>query len=156
MIAMGACVAVLDDGKILLTKREDFEIWCMPGGHVEVGETLAQAAVRETFEETGVEVELTHLVGLYSRCHSWEGSSIHVACFAARPTGGAFNRQPEEVLELDYFASEDIPAALLSGHRQRIADAFAGTVGAVWQQEAPWPGEDQQITRAKLYAEKPR
>ena len=153
MVVMGACAAVIDAGKILLTKREDFEIWCLPGGHVEAGETLAQAAVRETQEETGLEVALTHLVGLYSRERNWDGSSIHVSCFAARPTGGALNPQPEEVLEARYFGPDEIPQALMSGHRQRIADALAGTLGAVWQQEAPWPGEED-LTRAELYTQR--
>ena len=121
MIALGACAAVIDDGKILLTKREDFEVWCLPGGHVEDGESMARAAVRETLEETGVEIELSHLVGLYYRQHNWNGLAMHVACFAARPVGGSLRPQLEEVLELRYCAPDALPAEILSGHRRRIA-----------------------------------
>jgi hypothetical protein len=41
-------VAVIQEGKVLLTKREDFEVWCLPSGGVEDGESLAEAALRET------------------------------------------------------------------------------------------------------------
>ena len=128
MIALGACAAVIDDGKILLTKREDFEVWCLPGGHVEDGESMARAAVRETLEETGVEIELSHLVGLYYRQHNWNGLAMHVACFAARPVGGSLRPQLEEVLELRYCAPDALPAEILSGHRRRIADLEATQV----------------------------
>ncbi len=49
---VGVCVAIIENEQILLTKRKDFEVWCLPGGHVDAGETVAQAAVREAFEET--------------------------------------------------------------------------------------------------------
>ena len=51
----------MEDGRILLAKREDFEVWCIPGGMVEDGESVARAAVREIAEETGLTVELTVL-----------------------------------------------------------------------------------------------
>lgn len=44
---VGVNVAVIHNGQLLLTKREDFEVWCMPGGHVDAGESVAQAALRE-------------------------------------------------------------------------------------------------------------
>jgi ADP-ribose pyrophosphatase YjhB (NUDIX family) len=58
MINLGVNVAVIEDGRVLLTQREDFPVWCLPGGGVDPGESLAQAAVREVREETGLEVEL--------------------------------------------------------------------------------------------------
>ena len=151
MINMGACTAIIDAGKILLTKREDFEVWCLPGGHVETGESMARAAVRETLEETGLEVELSHLVGLYYRQYNWNGLAMHVACFAARPVGGQLDPQLEEVLELHYYSPDEIPSAMLSGHRQRIADAFSGARGLARLQESP-PPFDKALTRPELYA----
>ncbi len=62
---LGVTVAVIDEDRILLTKREDFEVWCLPGGGVDPGESVAQAAIREAREETGLEVQLTRLVGIY-------------------------------------------------------------------------------------------
>ena len=44
-----ACAVIRDgDGRVLLTQREDYEVWCLPGGHVEDGESLATAAKRDT------------------------------------------------------------------------------------------------------------
>jgi ADP-ribose pyrophosphatase YjhB (NUDIX family) len=68
MPTLGVNIAIRDHhNRVLLTRREDFDMWCLPGGGVEVGETLAQAARREAQEETGLQVALTRLVGVYSR-----------------------------------------------------------------------------------------
>ncbi|MFJ3907898.1 NUDIX hydrolase [Streptomyces vinaceus] len=59
-------VAFDADGRILLIHRSDNDLWALPGGAVDTGESVADAAVRETREETGFEVEVTGLVGLYT------------------------------------------------------------------------------------------
>jgi len=48
--SIGVGVAVIEDGKILLTKRRDFPVWCIPGGHLSPGESLVDAAIREAKE----------------------------------------------------------------------------------------------------------
>ena len=148
MINLGVNVAVIEDGRVLLTQREDVEVWCLPGGQVESGESLAQAAVREVREETGLEIELLRLVGIYSR-PLWMGQGYHIAVFAARPVGGAPLPQPGEVIAMDYFPAGSLPP-LLWGQRQRIEDALAGVTGVVRMQEiAP---DLPQLTRAEIYA----
>jgi ADP-ribose pyrophosphatase YjhB (NUDIX family) len=79
--------AILRDGKLLLTRREDFDVWCLPGGSLDPGEGLTKATRREAVEETGLQVVLTRLVGVYTRL-SQNGRCIHLVVFAARPTGG--------------------------------------------------------------------
>jgi ADP-ribose pyrophosphatase YjhB (NUDIX family) len=59
-------VVTNDAGQILLIRRTDNDNWALPGGAVEIGESLLQAAIRETREETGVDFEITGLSGIYT------------------------------------------------------------------------------------------
>ena len=59
-------VVVNGEGEILMIRRTDNDNWAVPGGAVDLGESVAQAAVRETREESGIECEITGLVGIYS------------------------------------------------------------------------------------------
>jgi len=60
-------VAVINEaGDLLLIRRTDNGNWALPGGAIDLGESVAQAAVRETLEETGIECEVTGIVGIYS------------------------------------------------------------------------------------------
>jgi ADP-ribose pyrophosphatase YjhB (NUDIX family) len=124
-VEVGVNVAILRDGRVLLTKRKDFGVWCLPGGHVDTGESVAQAAIRGAAEETGLDVRLNRLVGIYSipKARAWVNL---IVLFAAEATGGALKAQQAEVLEMRYFHPDEIPGTLLWGHRQRIQDALAG------------------------------
>ncbi|MBN1219311.1 MAG: NUDIX domain-containing protein [Anaerolineae bacterium] len=128
MITLGVNIAIVQSGKILLTRREDFEVWCIPGGIVDPNESLAQAAIREAREETGLEVELLRLVGMYSEIG--RGDGVHIALFTGQPVGGSLEPQEGEVLELGYFAPNALPE-ILWWHRQRVADVFDGAGGSV-------------------------
>jgi ADP-ribose pyrophosphatase YjhB (NUDIX family) len=59
-------VVVNDAGQILLIKRSDNDNWALPGGAIDLGESMTQAGERETKEETGIDCEITGLVGIYS------------------------------------------------------------------------------------------
>jgi ADP-ribose pyrophosphatase YjhB (NUDIX family) len=59
-------IVVNDEGSILMIRRTDNGNWAVPGGAVDLGESLAQAAVRETLEESGIECEVMGIVGIYS------------------------------------------------------------------------------------------
>ncbi|GIV80057.1 NUDIX domain-containing protein [Litorilinea aerophila] len=149
-IALGVNVAILHQGRLLLTRREDFEVWCLPGGAVDPNESIAQAAVREVWEETGLEVVLTRLVGLYSR-PAWHDGH-HNALFVARPIGGELRLCPGETIELAYFHPAQLPGDLLPWHRRQIADALAGYGGSVVVTEAgEWPF-DPALSRQEIYA----
>jgi len=101
MPILGVNVVVIQDRKVLLTKRRDFEIWCLPGGEVDAGETLAQATVREAREEVALEVQLEWLVGIHSR-PQWLSCGSHVVVFAAKIIGGELAIQQQEVLEAQF------------------------------------------------------
>src|SRR5210317_1954772 len=82
------------NGEILLIQRADNAHWGLPGGHVEPGESVAQAAAREVLEETGCEIEVGRLIGVYShpdlqtvQSSSGECSQFVNLCFEARVTG---------------------------------------------------------------------
>ena len=120
----------------------------MPGGVVEAGETVVQAALRETLEETGLLVKLTGLVGVYSmpKAKAWVNM---IVSFRACPVGGSLEPQQGEVLEARYFHTDEIPEELLWGQRQRIKDALnTETCGEAWLQHIPF---DDVANRIELY-----
>ena len=145
MPSIAVNIAVIQGGQVLLTKREDFEVWCLPGGGVEAGESLAEAAIRETKEETGLDVELTRLVGTYSRLGGFP--DIHAVLYAARPVGGEIRLQPGETIEVRYFPFDQLPQEMLRGQEQRILDAVTGKSGISMRQELHLP----LTTRKELY-----
>jgi len=59
-------VVTNDDGEVLLIRRTDNDNWAVPGGAVDLGESVAQAAIRETREESGIDCQITGIVGIYS------------------------------------------------------------------------------------------
>lgn len=86
---------VLDvDGRLLLQRRTDNELWALPGGAQDFGEYIAETVVRECKEETGVDVEVIDVVGIYTNPnHLVEFTDGEVRqqfsiCFRARPLGG--------------------------------------------------------------------
>lgn len=100
------------DGGILLIKRAiepGYGKWTFPGGFVERGEVAEAAAQREALEETGVEVEVTGIVGLYT----YEGQIPAIAVFTARVTGG----EPaplDETLDVRSFPRDGLPWGALA------------------------------------------
>ena len=148
MSGLAVNVAVIHEGKILLTKREDFETWILPSGGVEDGASLAQAAIRETKEETGLDVELTSLVGVYSRLGNM--SPGYMVLFAGKPIGGELKCQEGETIAVEWFAFAEIPNPLSAGHKRRIEDAISGVSGVVVLQEIKLPTMPEKMTRNEL------
>lgn len=149
---LGASAVVIHEGRVLLILREDAEMWGLPGGQIEPSESIAEAARREVYEETGLIVALDRLVGLYS-VPGWLGIGGHNAVFAAHPTGGELSPQATEVLQLAYFDPVHLPEQLIWWHERRIRDALAGVGGsAVWNQRVPWPFPANLTGSAALYA----
>lgn len=148
MAGLAVNVAVIHEGKILLTQRDDFETWILPSGGVEDGESIAQAAIRETKEETGLDVELTGLVGVYSRISNM--SPGYMVLFAARPIGGEIKCQEGETIAVEWFAFDEIPSPLSAGHKRRIEDAISGVRGVTVLQEFKLPAMPDGLTRKEL------
>jgi ADP-ribose pyrophosphatase YjhB (NUDIX family) len=111
-----ASAVVLDQaGRILLHRRDDNELWSIPGGAMEVGERIADTAVREVKEETGLEVRPEALVGIYTDPrHVVEYGDGEVrqqfsVCFACRVLGGELSTG-EESLEVGFYTPAEIEA----------------------------------------------
>ncbi|KAA2261025.1 NUDIX domain-containing protein [Solihabitans fulvus] len=98
-------------GRLLMIRRTDNDLYSIPGGGQEVGETLAQTAVREVKEETGIDVEVTGLIGLYSNpAHviAYDDGEVRQEfsiCFRARLIGGKL-RTSSESKEVEWVAHE--------------------------------------------------
>ena len=108
---LGATVAIIDsEGRILLMQRTDNDAWCLPGGFVEPDETPADAAIRETEEETGLEVEITDLVHTnYLPANEYGNSHKHVHfVYLGKETGGTLDVS-DEGRALAYRLSDEVP-----------------------------------------------
>jgi ADP-ribose pyrophosphatase YjhB (NUDIX family) len=154
MPGLAVIVAIIDDEKILLTKREDFEVWCLPGGGVEDGESLAEAGIREAKEETGLDVELMRLVGIYSRMGGGM-HDVHAVLYAAKPVGGRLRTQPYETIEIAYFPFDQLPDEMLFGHKKRINDAVNHVSGVSVRQEIKIK-DARQYNRKEIYEARDR
>jgi ADP-ribose pyrophosphatase YjhB (NUDIX family) len=100
-------IPVTDAGEVVLLRRgiePGRGWWAQPGGFLEVDETVTEAAVRETLEETGLIVQPGDIVGLYSRLEA----AVVVLAIEAAVTGGAHRLNPE-ALEIQAFRPEAIP-----------------------------------------------
>lgn len=111
LIPAASAVVADGDGRILLARRRDNQLWTIPGGAMEPGEFIGQTAVREVKEETGIDVEVVSLVGIYSNPdHVVEYSDGEVRqqfsiCFACRPVGGAPGPS-DETSDVGYFTPD--------------------------------------------------
>jgi len=118
-------------GRLLLQQRSDGGQWGLPGGSVEIGESITAAAAREVLEETGLTVRVRRLIGVYSDpalqvVRYPDGNVWHYVsvCFECTVKGGELTTC-DETLALDYFSLRRLPATLLPNHRIRIRDARA-------------------------------
>jgi ADP-ribose pyrophosphatase YjhB (NUDIX family) len=131
-----AAIVRRDDGQILLERRSDCGWWGLPGGRVEPGESITEAALREVFEETGLTVRITGLVGLYSepeeRIVTYPDNVVHLidAAVAAEVVSGRLTISPESE-ELQFFDPQRLPADLVPPARRLLADYAQGLSGVL-------------------------
>ncbi len=125
-----ADAAVIDtEDRILLIQRADNHMWAMPGGMLEVGETPAEGAIRETLEETGVHCLAKDLVGVFDSRHMGSKNSMHfyTMTFLCEPDSSKeieLATFAHETLGFDWFLETELPDAIDVGHVTRIPKAF--------------------------------
>lgn len=104
---VAGCVVKNDEGKYLLVQEKQpkvYGLWNIPAGHVDKGESIKAAAVREVKEETGYDVELSEKIDVY---HDEVEEPVRHA-FRARVIGGELAAQPGEILDASWFSYEEI------------------------------------------------
>jgi ADP-ribose pyrophosphatase YjhB (NUDIX family) len=132
-LRFGCSVAVFDVFRtnILLMKRDDNGLWCLPGGGMDPGESTSELAEREIREETGLTVRVTGLIGLYSSPHVLveyaDGNRFQIisTCFEACVADGVLTTT-NEARDVGFFSEEEIARmSIMQNHVERIRDAFA-------------------------------
>lgn len=138
---IGVSALIFQDDMILLALRRDIGWWNLPGGGMEVGETVEESMVREVREETGLYVVVEQLVGVYSKPQKQEV----VLTFRCRPVGGELT-ETEESCECRYFPTRHLPRNLLPKHRQRVEDALLHQERALLRNQLSSTEEDQRLS----------
>ena len=136
-IRLGCSAAIFDGQRhILLTKRADNGQWCLPGGGMDSGESVAEACKREVWEETGLKVRVKRLVGVYSHTDQlavyFDGTKAHIVAlhFEVELISGVPGLS-NETTDVGYFTIDEIETLDMFGrHKVRIMDTLVN------QQEA--------------------
>lgn len=132
-LVVGVTAFVQDEaGRVLLIERADNSQWALPGGGQDVGESTPAAAVRETLEETGIDVEITGLVGIYSypgHVIAYDDGEVRQEfsiCFRARQVGGSATTSDEST-QVHWVEPTAIDGLVMHPRmRVRIEDGLRG------------------------------
>lgn len=124
-LVVAASAVVTDEaGRILLQRRRDNDLWALPGGGMDITDSLPGTAIREVKEETGLDIEITGLVGTYTdprHVIAYTDGEVRRqfnVCFTARITGGSLAISDEST-ELRFVAPDELPH-LPMHHTQRL------------------------------------
>lgn len=133
---------IIENERILLAHRRAIDWWNLPGGAVDAGETIAEGLRREVREETGLEIAVGQLVGVYSKPLKQE-VVLSFRCQLIGGTLGAIN--DDDIDESRYFPLNDLPDNTLPKHRQRIADALLNQPQAILRDQRSSTEQDQGL-----------
>lgn len=121
------------DGKVLLQLRGDKKTWAIPGGAMELGESSLDTAVREFYEETGIEVQVKRLLNVYTNFDEVypNGDQVQTVVFiyelTATEIGDISDSHNEETLKVAFFTKEEIDQleSISDKHRLMLKEYFA-------------------------------
>ena len=122
--------------KILLVKRRTLPFkgyWALPGGRVDLGETVEQTIVREIKEETGLDIAIVRKIGEYHEQGVQDGEeyNYYPACFLVKRLSGEIKKQESEIEEIKLFSLDQVPVSLAFEHAQMIKDYITARKTAV-------------------------
>jgi 8-oxo-dGTP diphosphatase len=137
---IGVYAVIFEQERVLLAHRRDIDWWNLPGGGMEPDETVEEAMRREVCEETGLEVEVERLIGVYSKPQKQEV----VLTFRCRVVGGTLSAT-EESRECRFFTPDALPPNTLPKHRQRVEDALLDLPHAIIRDQRSSTKEDQRL-----------
>jgi len=129
-ISVGVGVIVAYDGLVLLEKREDCGMWGCPGGRIDPGESITQTAIRETKEETNIDIKVDRLFGIYTdpqygtvRRYLGDSYSQQIIdiYLLARPLSFEIKKSPES-LDVKFFELNDLPPNIVPYSTEVIDD----------------------------------
>ena len=131
-IRLGSSAVIFDESgsKVLLTRRTDNGLWCLPGGAMESGESVAEGCEREVFEETGLGVCVTRLVGVYSDPDQLiiypDGNKVQIVAlsFEAEIVSGELGLSNETTRAGFFSLIEMETMTMLGNHKKRVEDAL--------------------------------
>lgn len=124
---LGVRTAIINDNnEILLIRHSYAPGWLFPGGGVEAGETIYQAAIREAGEEAGILAQMhdLELFGLYANEKHFKGD--HIALFVVKQFDRQAWKPTAEIREAKFFPRQQLPDGITNGTRQRLAEIFDG------------------------------
>lgn len=132
LVVGSSAVVTNNEGRILLQRRSDSGNWALPGGAMDLGETFAQSAVREVKEETGFDVRIDRIVGIYSdpgHVFAYDDGEVRQEfsiCVACTIVGGRLTVSSESTA-VEFFAVADLPGLQMhESIRIRIRDYLDG------------------------------
>jgi mutator protein MutT len=124
---------IVEDGRVLLQRRGDDNRWGFPGGAIELGESAEEALLREVEEETGLQVRVEALLGIYTKYrHVYPNGDVTqplTTFFRCTLVGGILREDGAETVQLRYFSLPDVPPLMNSQHDDALADLRAGRNG---------------------------
>ncbi|MDN5917642.1 MAG: NUDIX domain-containing protein [Pseudonocardia sp.] len=130
-LVVAVVVVVVDEGRILMLQRTDNGRWALPGGGQELGESVRDAAIRETREETGIDIGITGVIGIYSdprHVIAYDDGEVRqefALCLSARRIGGSLATS-EESRQVRWVSHDDLDHLNASDStRLRIHHAFS-------------------------------
>ena len=132
------------EGRVLLARHAHLDLWALPGGAVDPGETPQDAVVRELWEETGLMVEPVHVRGAFSgpafHVHYPNGDQVTyvTTMFECRVTGGALRPDGEEVKDVRYVSASELPVLTITAGTALVLPRLMTPGAPAWIPPVTW------------------